>query len=348
MGLVLFLGEEEEDFDDEEYGELDSEDEQTLREMGHLPPHGFGRLQLGNMKLPPPGGTNQQYFMNKGQVVSQDVDNEYGAFQNMTTSDTENFLMMGAMAKCLVCNKLIRKNDILQHNMMHIQEDEDDDEEEIEGIHDEVDDLDGEMHGEMGEMHGDMREMHGDMNESHGVVGEMNEDGEMQDLPEEMQEMDENMLEPIQEEMREDELGAEPHGEMHGEGELQDDMREYEDVGEHVDYDAVEGGETDQAAEKRPTDQLPPNTCEICFKTFKNKYSLVKHVKIHDPKDIQCDLCDKTFRLEAYLTKHRKKMHPNARQIPVPQGKDMAESFSSGVCNEATGQQQLEQDVDSK
>lgn len=330
------LDEDEEDFDDEEYGELDSEDEQTLREMGHLPPHGthFGRMQLGNIKLPPPGGTNQQNFMNKGQI-SQNVDNEYGAFQNVTTSDTENFLMMGAMAKCLVCNKLIRKNDILQHNMMHIQEDEDEEEEEdIEGIHDEVDDMDGEMHG--------MTEMHGDMDEIHEDVDEMNEEGgEMQDLPEEMQEMHENMLEPSQEEMREDGMGAEPHGEMHGEAEIQDDG----------DYDAVEGGEShdsDRTDEKVATEELPPNTCEICFKTFKNKYGLVKHVKTHGPKDLECDLCDKSFRLESYLTKHRKKMHPNAPSIPPSQRKDMTERVSSGMGNEITGQQQLEQHVDSK
>ena len=340
----MILGDEEEDYDDDdEYGELDSEDEQTLREMGHLPPHGtFGRIQLGNIKLPPPGGTQQQNFMNKGQI-SEDIGNEYGAF------DTENFLMMGAMAKCLVCNKLVRKNDIVQHNIMHIQEDaEEEDEEEIEGVHDEegemgemeeMQDEMGQMHDEMGEMPDQMGEMdgemHGDMNED---AEEMNEEDGMQDLPEEMEEMHGNMLEG---EGGEDDMGAGPHGE------LQDEVQEgIGDVGEHVEYDTQEGGETheaDQTVEKGPADQLPPNTCEICNKTFKNKYSLVKHIKIHDPKDLECDLCNKTFRLDSYLTKHRKKMHPNAPVIPVSQGKDVSDGFSSAMSNEmATEQHQLE------
>ena len=335
----FFLGEEEEDFDDEEYGELDSEDEQTLREMGHLPPRGtpahgmLGRMLPGNIKLPLPGGTGQQNFLNKGQI-SQDIDDEDGVFPKMTTSDMENFLLMGAMAKCLVCNKLVRRNDIVQHNIMHIQEDEaEEDEEEIDGIHEGVDDMDGEMD-----------EMHTDMSEIHGDLGEMNEEAEeMQDLPEDMQEMHENVLEPIDEELSEETHGG-MVGEMQGEGEIQDEMR---DVGEHVDFDAEEGGETHETeltAERVPIDQLPPNTCQICMKSFKNKTGLFKHVKIHDPKDIQCDLCNKTFRLDSYLAKHRKKMHPNARNIAVPQGKEMAEGFSCEVCKQnLPSQHKLEQ-----
>lgn len=65
--------------------------------------------------------------------------------------------------------------------------------------------------------------------------------------------------------------------------------------------------ESKQQNQHKPPKQLPEVECEICHKTFKNKYILKTHMKnMHDETRTRfdCPHCDKTFANKYYLKKH--------------------------------------------
>ena len=50
--------------------------------------------------------------------------------------------------------------------------------------------------------------------------------------------------------------------------------------------------------------------CDICFKTFRRKYSLSAHKEIHTgAKKFKCDICSKNMSTPAYLEIHIKSVH---------------------------------------
>lgn len=52
--------------------------------------------------------------------------------------------------------------------------------------------------------------------------------------------------------------------------------------------------------------------CSLCFKTFKVKTSLTRHMHSHSPcKIVVCEFCEKTFRNSGLYSKHVKTVHCN-------------------------------------
>ena len=59
-------------------------------------------------------------------------------------------------------------------------------------------------------------------------------------------------------------------------------------------------------------------SCPNCFRTFKNKYSLARHLFSHElVKRHVCEVCSKAFSLKQYLTEH-KTVHSKARPHKCP------------------------------
>ena len=240
---------DEEDYEGE-YGELDSEDERALREMDELRGQGMlGRLQQGG---PVGSAAGNNSFVN-------------------TSSETENYLLMGAMAKCLVCNKLVRKNDIVQHNLIHSQEIQEEDDGELNDIDEDLE----EMHGNMGDMPDHMEGMHDNMEGMHDNLEGTHDN-----------------MEGMHEEMDPEAHGLNPES---GEDAALEALEDQEEAGESM---------TQLTAER-----VTGNSCPVCQKIFKTQKKLENHIKTHDPKEFVCQFCNKTFRLQSYLDKHQRKMH---------------------------------------
>ena len=75
--------------------------------------------------------------------------------------------------------------------------------------------------------------------------------------------------------------------------------------------------ESKQQNQHKPPKQLPEVECEICHKTFKNKYILKTHMKnMHDETRTRfdCPHCDKTFANKYYLKKHIAAKHPDKHE----------------------------------
>jgi len=65
-----------------------------------------------------------------------------------------------------------------------------------------------------------------------------------------------------------------------------------------------------EASTKKPKVSEERLNCDFCSKTYKNKYTLKKHVKSHFTK-LPCDICGKTFNradiLKTHLKAHKSK-----------------------------------------
>ena len=67
-----------------------------------------------------------------------------------------------------------------------------------------------------------------------------------------------------------------------------------------------------EATHHKAHKELPTVECELCHKTFKNKYILKNHMKnMHDEsrERYNCPHCDKSFANKYYLKKHIASKH---------------------------------------
>ena len=64
-------------------------------------------------------------------------------------------------------------------------------------------------------------------------------------------------------------------------------------------------------------EKMKPFKCDLCDKTFTDKYSLEKHCKIiHEKlKQFKCDICDKQFSAKNVLKRHKFAVHDKLFQF---------------------------------
>lgn len=75
--------------------------------------------------------------------------------------------------------------------------------------------------------------------------------------------------------------------------------------------DVKDSSDDDDVEEKLPivvnSSLYPTYPCNICSKTFTNKYSLTRHVKIHvNPDKYECSTCGKCFNDKSNLNQHER------------------------------------------
>ncbi|XP_052773720.1 uncharacterized protein LOC128212353 isoform X2 [Mya arenaria] len=211
----------------------------------------------------------------------------------------ENFMLMGVMARCQICNKIVRKTEAKQHLETHELEMDDDEEGEEEGEDPE------EFENYMGET----QDYTGG-----GMEGEFLEEGEF------------------------DEEGGEygEEGEEFEEGECtgaEGEFSEEQGYGGEMSFTAEKLSAELLVAEKIPSGNdtlecMDDTVCELCHKKFASAANVKRHMlKVHNignentgkvdgtpakfTKKIKCPECEKEFATKGPLTKHLKKVHPD-------------------------------------
>ncbi|XP_077335059.1 uncharacterized protein LOC143979427 [Lithobates pipiens] len=87
------------------------------------------------------------------------------------------------------------------------------------------------------------------------------------------------------------------------------DMSVYEDTvsqADCIDQDYLPSEPKNKRARtQKSRSREPSSPCEVCGKVFSNKWTLVKHMKIHSgERPFSCDECDKTYKCKSHLTSH--------------------------------------------
>ena len=174
---------DEEDFDEDDLDEEDKAALKAMREahMRKLANSGMGMEDFGEEGEIYAQGFNvsQNFHSGMGQEFPEDYDEEEGyegfedynsegeltgvnmahnnampnivhgqgdqPYQRTASPTSENFLMIGPiMAKCLICNKIVRKTEMKSHHETHLKEDPYDEEEEVEDD-DDIEEMDANM-----------------------------------------------------------------------------------------------------------------------------------------------------------------------------------------------------------
>ncbi|XP_053407065.1 eukaryotic translation initiation factor 5B-like isoform X2 [Mercenaria mercenaria] len=288
----------EEDEDYEELEEYNSEEEMgaNMAQLGHNRIHGT---------LPNLTGPGMVQGHGEGPSVSG-----HQPYQRTASPTSENFLMIGPiMAKCLICNKIVRKTEMKSHHETHLNEEpydeEEEEEEDIEEMEENIQDEDG------GAFQEKQKTLQGEYNPEEG------------EYPPEEGEYAENEGEYPQEE-----------GEYPEEFEFQ-----AEEAEDGMEYTAEKFVAEKLVAEKvedisDTSKECKDNVCDICNKSFKSHGNMIRHRKnIHkeETKEVNldsCPVCGKSFR---HLQKHVKKMHP-----------EFGDQSQSGEVNENSGDSKLD------
>jgi len=338
MGLAGGLGEggemgfDDMDYEGEEeegegYEDYDEEYEEMDMQQG---PGSMG--DMGGM-MGAPGSRPQGHGGQGGQFMQQ---------LNPEDAHMENFLLMGVMAKCQICNKIVRRTETKMHMDIHEKELVDEEEEgeegaEFDGYVEENADYDEDSVEGYPSQSGNAYLGH-----SQGGEGFPSQSGE----------------------------GYHDQGGIEGEFEARAKGEDDYDEEEGGEEDFGEGGMTFTAeklsgemlvAERIPSESeevagpgVDNTVCEVCNKRFASSANMRRHkLKLHPEawggggggggvvglgagtsgtpaeKKFKCPLCEKDFITKGPLTKHLKKVHPDYKSSDILNSSTLSQSSDS-------------------